>query len=162
MRRLVVAVALLLSASAEAQSLLPGAAPPRAADLVEWRVRAERAAPGAEARVILDAQIAEGWRLYAADSPIGIPFVLTLDALPDGVAAQTLRQGTPQTRFDPVFEEDYTYFAGRARFVQPLRLGAGVAAGTHEVTGAVRYALCDDSICLSPARSTFRVALVVE
>lgn len=160
MRSLVV-LALLLAASVEAQTLGPEA-PPRSADLVEWRVRAERAAPGGEARVVLDAQIAPGWRLYAADSPVGIPFVLTLDPLPARVTARALRQGTPATMYDPVFETDYTYFADRARFVQPLRLGADVGRGEHEVTGRVRYALCDDRICLAPAQSTFRVALVVE
>lgn len=162
MSRFVAILLLLAAASVEAQSLRPEAAPLRSADLVTWRVRAERSAPGAEARMVLDAEIAPGWRLYAADSPIGIPFALTLDALPAGVVSETLRQGTPRTRFDPVFETDYTYFTDRARFVQPLRLGEEVIEGAHEVSGAVRYALCDDSICLAPARSVFRVALVVE
>lgn len=163
MRRLAVLLLLALSASVEAQTM-SGALPevPRAEDLVTWRVRAERAAPGTEARLVLDATIAPGWRLYAADSPVGIPFALSLDALPGGVAARPLRQGPPRTAYDPGFETDYTYYTERARFVQPLRLGAAVARGTHEVTGTIRYAVCDDSICLPPVRSAFRVNLVVD
>ena len=162
MRRLAVLVLLLASASVEAQTLSLGAEPVRASDLVDWRVRAERAAPGAEARVVLDATIAPGWRLYAADSPVGIPFELRLDAVPTGVTPQALRQGPPRTAYDPGFEADYTYYADRARFVKPLRLGDRVSRGTHEVAGTVRYAVCDDSICLPPVQSAFRVDLVVE
>lgn len=163
MRRLAVLILLALPASVEAQTIGGlGAEPVRASDLVAWRVRAERGAPGAEARLVLDATIAPGWRLYAADSPVGIPFELRLDAVPAGVTPQALRQGTPRTAHDPAFGTDYTYYVDRARFVQPFRLGEAVARGPHEVTGVVRYAVCDDSICLPPERSAFRVRLVVE
>ncbi len=155
MARLAVLVALLAAAAVDAQ-------PVRTADVVTWRVRAERAAPGGEARVVLDATIAPGWRLYALDSPVGRPFRLELDPLPEGIEAGPLRQSDPQEGHDEGFDADYTYFAERARFVQPLRVDAAVAPGRREVRGAARYAVCDDSICLPPTRTPFRVPLVIE
>lgn len=156
LRPLIALVVLALAAPiATAQSV-------RSADVVSWQVRAERAQPGGEARVVFDATIAPGWRLYAADSPVGRPVAVSLDALPAGIEALTLRQGPPVRAYDPGFESEYTYFADRARFIQPLRVGDAVRPGAREVTGAVRYAVCDDSVCLAPARLAFRVPLVVE
>lgn len=154
LRPLALALALVTTA-ASAQTV-------RSADVVEWRVRAERGAPGGEARIVLDAEIGPGWRLYAADSPVGRPLAVDLDALPAGVEPLALRQGTPQRGYDEGFESAYTYFAERARIVRPLRIGGGAAAGEHEVTGAVRFAVCNDSVCLAPSRLAFRVPLVVE
>lgn len=152
-------VALLLLALAA----LPAAAQTvRATDVVEWRVRADRAAPGAEARVVLDATIAPGWRLYALGSPVGIPLELSFDALPPRVEAGRLTQAAPREGYDEAFASAYPYFAGTGRVVQVLRVGEGAAAGTHEVTGAVRFAVCDDRVCLPPVRTAFRLPLVVE
>ena len=123
MPRLALFVALLAASAADAQ-------PVRTADVVTWRVRAERAVAGAEARVVLDAQIAPGWRLYALDSPVGRPFQLDLDPLPAGVEAGRLRQSPPERGYDEAFDSAYTYFAGSARFVQSLRVSASVAPGS--------------------------------
>lgn len=155
MPRLVLLVVLLAAAAAEAQ-------PVRTADVVTWRVRAERAAPGDDARLVFDATIAPGWRLYALDSPVGRPFRLDLDPLPAHVAAGPLRQSAPREGYDEAFASDYTYFAGRARFVQALRVADAARPGVQEVTGTAHYAVCDDSMCLPPAQTPFRVPLVVE
>ena len=148
-----------LSAPAGAQGT---GAPPRTEDVVEWSVGVRHAARGGEAAVVLDARIAPGWRLYAVDSPVGRPLSVAVGALPAGVEAGPLRQAAPRAGYDEAFGSDYTYFAGSGRFVQPLRVGAGAAPGRYEVRGSVAYAVCDDSICLPPARASFRVPLAVE
>jgi len=146
-----------------ALAALPVAAQaPRTADLVDWRVRAERAAPGATARLVLDATIAPGWRMYAIGSPVGIPLVLTVGDLPAGVTAGPVGQSETREAHDPVFEQDYPYFAESGRVVQALRVGAGARSGSYEVAGSVRFAICDDRICLPPTTQAFRVPLVVE
>ena len=152
MRRLTLLLALVA---------LPAAAQ-TTADVVSWRVRADRAEPGAPARVVLDAEIAPGWRLYALGSPVGVPLAVTLDALPAGVRAGPLAQGEVREGYDAAFESAYPYFAERGRVVQRVEVGAGVRPGRYDVTGAVRYAVCDDRVCLPPTRTAFRVPLVVE
>ena len=145
-----------------ALAAFPAAAQVRTADVVDWRVRADRAAPGAAARVVLDVTIEPGWRLYALGSPVGIPLAVSFDALPAGVRAGRLAQAPPREGYDAAFESAYPYFAETGRVVQTLHIGADAAPGTHAVSGAVRYAVCDDQICLPPTETAFRVPLVVE
>ena len=161
MRFALAALALLAVSAPPAAAQSPGRAV-RAQDLVDWRVRVQQAERGGEARVVLDAEIAPGWRLYALDSPVGRPLAVTTEPLPAGVEALAPRQSAPRTAYDAAFESDYTYFAGTGRVVLPLRVGRSAERGQHEVRGAVAYAVCDDSICLPPARSAFRVPLRVE
>ena len=141
---------------------LPASAQLRTADVVQWRVRADRAEAGSTARLVLDAEVRPGWRLYAMRSPVGIPLSLALDPLPAGLTPGALRQSQPVEGYDEAFQSDYTYFSERARLVQTVRVGEGLAAGERRVTGTLRYAVCDDSVCLPPTRTTFRVDLVVE
>ncbi len=141
---------------------MPASAQLKTSDVVQWRVRADRAEAGETARVVLDAQVRPGWRLYAMESPVGIPLSLALDPLPAGLTAGALRQSQARQGYDPAFESDYPYFAERARLVQAVRVGEGARPGEREVTGTLRYAVCDDSVCLPPTRTTFRVDLVVE
>ena len=152
------ALALLIALAA-----VPGvlAQPARTLDKVAWRVRAETATPGGEARIVLDAAIEEGWRLYALDSPVGRPLTLTLDPLPAGLVAGALRQSDTRTAFDAGFQQDYSYFARTARLAQTIHVAERVAPGRHLVEGALAFAVCDDSICLPPARVPFRVPIVV-
>jgi thiol:disulfide interchange protein DsbD len=133
----------------------------RATDKVTWRVRAERATPGESARIVLDAEIADGWRLYAFESPVGRPLMVSLDPLPNGLVAGALRQSEPRIGFDAGFEMEYPYFANSARVAQSIQVSETMSAGRHTVRGSVSFAVCDDSICLPPARVPFRVPLVV-
>lgn len=133
----------------------------RAADMVTWRVRAEAAAPGGNAHIYLDAQIQEGWRLYAMGSPVGRPLELTMDELPNGLVAGDVVQDDPETGYDRGFEMEYPYFAGTARVAQILRVSNAMRAGRHTVRGSVSFTVCNDSICLPSARVPFRVPVVV-
>ena len=153
MTRIALLLALLVALPASAQ---------RTSDIVSWRVRADRAQAGGEARVVLDAPIRPGWRLYALGSPVGIPLTVTLDPLPPRVRAARLVQTTPVEGYDQAFERAYPYFAETGRVVQVLAVGEDAEAGSREVSGAVRYAVCDDRICLPPTETAFRVPLVVE
>ncbi|MGB3541899.1 MAG: hypothetical protein WBA11_03130, partial [Rubrivirga sp.] len=81
---------------------------------------------------------------------------------PAGLEAGPLRQSEPREGYDPAFESDYPYFAESARIVQSVRVGRRAPLGTHQVSGTIRYAVCDDSVCLPSARTAFRVPIVVE
>ncbi|WP_412063514.1 protein-disulfide reductase DsbD domain-containing protein [Rubrivirga sp. IMCC45206] len=155
MHRLLFLLAFLTAAPALAQA-------PRTEEVVSWRARAETASPGAQARVVLDATIAPGWRLYALGSTVGIPLVVSLDALPDGIRAVRLAQSEPREGYDEAFASAYPYFAESARVVQVLGVGRRLRPGRREVSGTVRFAVCDDRICLPPASVPFRVPLVIE
>lgn len=136
-------------------------APPRAADLVAWTVAPAVASRGGTARVVFRATIASGWRLYALGSPVGRPLSLAAETLPAGVEALPALQARPQQGYDEAFEQAYPYFSETAEVALPLRVASRAARGRHVVAGTVRYALCDDSICLPPASVSFRTTLTV-
>ena len=108
------------------------------------------------------AALQPGWKMYALDSAVGRPLSVALDPLPAGVAAGDPRQGTPARAYDDVFGAEASTFSGTARIEQPLSVGRRAARGRHTVTGSVRYAVCDATICLPPATAPFRVAVGVQ
>ena len=156
-----VLLALLSTALPAAAQTLGGGEPLTARDVVTWRVGAEHGARGGVASVVLRAEIADGWHLYAVGSPVGRPLEVELLQAPPGVSGGPLRQSDPHEGTDPGLGVPYLYFSEEARVVLPLRIGQGVALGRHTVRGAIRYAVCDDSVCLPPTESRFRVPLVV-
>jgi thiol:disulfide interchange protein DsbD len=113
--------------------------------------------------VTLTAEVAEGWRLYALDSPGGRPLQVTLDPLPAGLHPEGAPgEDVPHDGYDAVLDEAYRYHAGHARVWQALRVRARAPRGPLVVTGRVRYAACNDSICLPPREAPFRARLVVQ
>lgn len=144
----------------EAQQMR-GSRPATTADLVSWGVRSATAARGADAKVILEARIAPGWRLYALDATVGRPLTVTIETTPEGVTVGSATQSTPRTGHDPAFGEDYTYFVDAVRLALPVRVARSADAGRHAVVGTIRYAVCNDSICLPPAATPFRAPLTV-
>ena len=119
--------------------------------------------PGDLAFITLTAEVTPGWRLYALESTGGLPLQVALDPLPDGLRPEgQMREDAPRDGYDEALGEAYRYHAGRARVWQGLRLSERAPRGAHVVTGRVRYAACNDSICLPPREVPFRARLVVQ
>ena len=81
--------------------------------------------------------------------------------LPAGASSTEIFQSNPQRGTDLGLGVPYLYFADRARVEVPVALSRRAAPGRHTVRGAVRYAVCDDSVCLPPSTTRFSVPLVV-
>ena len=112
--------------------------------------------------ITLSAEILEGWRVYAINSPAGRPLTLELDALPNGI----VRYGSPgetdtQIGHDPGLDADYAYHDGSARVWQGLQVQDSAEAGEHVVGGTIRYAACNDEMCLPVKTVPFRTRFVV-
>ncbi|MCH8031012.1 MAG: hypothetical protein IIB09_04250 [Bacteroidetes bacterium] len=112
--------------------------------------------------ITISAEILEGWRVYAINSPAGRPLTLELDALPNGI----VRYGSPgetatQMGHDPGLDADYTYHDGSARVWQGLLVQDSAVAGEHVVTGEIRYAACNDEMCLPVETVPFHARFLV-
>ena len=166
MRRLPALFALAaLTAAPSAQPAFMGGAPPPDPDrLVVWTGPSDpvRLAPGETATATLTLSVAEGWHVYALDSPLGIPLRVEAAALPEGVRAAGLRQSPPVDAIDPSLGEPVRWFDGPATVGLDLATAAGAAPGRHTATVEVRYGVCDDQICLPPQTRTVDVPLLVE
>ncbi|HIG75827.1 MAG TPA: hypothetical protein EYQ24_14960 [Bacteroidetes bacterium] len=135
--------------------------PLRATDLVEWRARIVAGEAPGEARYVVEATVAEGWRLYGTQSQAGIPLAVTFGTLPEGVARQgALRESRTSDGVDEVLGLPYAYHIGSARLAQGLRVDRR-ATGRHRIPVQVRFAVCDDSVCLPPTTVDLAATLSV-
>ncbi|NNF57223.1 MAG: hypothetical protein HKN04_03190 [Rhodothermaceae bacterium] len=158
---------LLLAAPAQAQF-----GPPIPDEVVTWTatVRPPSTAeemtdtfwPGERAYITLTGEILDGWRVYALDTPGGYPAQLTLAALPEGLVRYSVPgEAEPHDGHDTVLDEAYRYHEGRARIWQGVQVSAEAPPGLRVVTGTLRYAACNDEVCIPPRDLPFEVRLIV-
>ncbi|WP_051141261.1 protein-disulfide reductase DsbD family protein [Salisaeta longa] len=134
------------------------------AQQVTWTAEAPPVvAQGDTFTVRLRAQIADGWKMYALDSPPPSRAVnLQWDSLAAGFAPNgPTRQSPPQRGYAPNFKKDVTYFTDTATLRAPMRTTASASTGARSVTGVVEYMVCDPTMCLPPTRTTFNADLRV-
>ena len=145
----ILALALLVPA-ASAQGGRTIGITPHPTDLVEWSARIVPGDGAGEARYVLDVTVAEGWNLYGAESEAGIPLTVTFSRLPEGVATRGgLRESRTVRGMDEALGLPYAYHVGRGRVSQGLRVDRR-ASGRHRIRASVRFAVCNDSVCLPP------------
>lgn len=119
-------------------------------------------APGDRVFLTVKAQVLDGWRVYAMGSTGGLPLAFSLNAPPSWVSIEGVPgQSNTRETYDPVLEETYQYHAGEARFWQALRISDDAPTGSTEITGKVRFAACNDEVCLPPRDVPFRALLTV-
>jgi len=157
-----------LSATAGAQIAeidMGAPAAPAPENVVAWNATVRPVAGSAGTyRITVTGRIAEGWRVYAmAPSVTGRPLAVGLADLPPGFEVIVPPRETAPTRAgrDEVLGVDYDYFAGLVTVEADVRAGAGARPGRHVVRGSVRYAACDERICLSPRTVRFEAPVTV-
>jgi thiol:disulfide interchange protein DsbD len=103
---------------------------------------------GSEVELVIEARIAPGWHIYAADGPAGsgIPTSLTWK-LPDGVEPAGEWQ-YPKTARGA--EEQTEIYEGNLRFRRPLRITERAKAGPLEIRCELTYQACNAFRCQPP------------
>jgi len=150
--------------TAQAMRGLPNLSGGRAArtPVVTWNARAvpER---GGTYRIEVTGQIEDGWKVYAMRSRAGRPLVASVGDLPAGfrlVGAPT-EVGDTRVGYDDALGIEYPYFADRVGVAARVTAGRNVRPGRYVVRGSVRYAACDDRICLPPRDVPFEATVTV-
>jgi DsbC/DsbD-like thiol-disulfide interchange protein len=139
----------LLPYCVQAQDIGPGT------DYVEWttRVVPVEATAGDTVAVILHARISPGWKMYALDSPRptrGVQWILDL-AKGQGETGEIVQFGQ-RRGYDPNFSMEVSYYEEEARLERRVVLSDGVGAGAQTIAGRVVFMVCNDRLCLPPAR----------
>lgn len=132
---LLLTLVLLISPWAQAQLVKPPV----------WNVRLEGKdlMVGKQATVVLEAQIPMGWYVYSNDfdkslGPLLTEFIPANSA--DFSVAGKLQGIQAKKKYDEVFEGDITYFMGKGRFEQPVKL----LKMSGKITGSLEYQMCTD------------------
>ena len=132
---LLLALVLLISPWAQAQLVKPPV----------WNVRLEGKGltVGKQATVVMEAQIPMGWYVYSNDFDKNLGPLLT-EFVPastsDYSVASKLQAIQPKKKYDEVWEGDITYFMGKGRFEQPIKL----LKPSGKVIGSLEYQMCTD------------------
>ena len=128
-------------------------------DPVRWTTSVTRV-NDSTARLVMDAQIDEGWHLYSQFMKFGPdqfgpePTVFQL-RLPAGIRriGQVQELSKVHEEAAPLFDGLVVRsFEGKARFAQDVRVYRAMA----EITGTVNYMACDDRQCLAPQERSLR------
>jgi thiol:disulfide interchange protein DsbD len=126
---------LLLSPLAQAQLVKPPV----------WIVRLEGKdlTVGKQATIVLEAQIPMGWYVYSNDfdkslGPLLTEFVAASST--DYAVAGKLQAIQPKKKYDEIWEGDVTFFMGKGRFEQPVKL----LKTSGKVAGSLEYQMCSD------------------
>lgn len=109
-------------------------------------------------RVIITADIKEGWHLYSQHidpmaGPIPTQFVFAKN---EAVSLEgEVEELEPIRKYDPNFEADVLYFEQHTQFVQQVQLQENTV-----LTCTVTFMVCDDEKCLPPVDETLRINLI--
>ncbi|PSQ95676.1 MAG: hypothetical protein BRD55_08535 [Bacteroidetes bacterium SW_9_63_38] len=133
-----------------------------AASKVTWAVEGDTLAPGEAGAVTLRASIADGWKMYAPDSPpptVGVS-VTTVEAARLAVSNEMDYTGA-STTYDPHFGKEVHFFSGEARLRLPVSSPDDVPSGSYSLQGTLRFMVCTDEICLPPATESLEATMVI-
>ena len=130
-------------------------------DEVVWRTSApEEVEAGTSFQLDLTAKIADGWYVYALDSPAGKPLAVLFDPLPEGIRLGIPEQVSATDSYDENFGSPVRYFEESAAISIRADLAPDLGAGAYELTGKLDYQYCNDRLCI-PKVEPFRFSFAV-
>ena len=143
-----------------------------ALDHVTWTTRTDPAvvAQGHATRLVFQGDIGEEtpedgpWKMYALGSPKPSRAVhVTVADLPNGIGQTGAWQQTGEkTGYDPNFRKDVVYFQKQALIWADLAVAADAEIGTRTLSGEIEFMICNNKICLPPARVPFETVVDVK
>jgi thiol:disulfide interchange protein DsbD len=132
-------------------------------DPVEWSLELQPATSAPGQRVVghLTARIEEGWHLYSSTTAVKqVATRVTVEEHP-AVAEWKAYQPKPVVQFDPNFQQDSELYENEAVFLIEAVLKQDAPAGASELQATVRYAACNDRLCLPPRNKSTAATLTV-
>ena len=127
-------------------------------DPVKWNYVAIKKSDK-EYTVNISATLQPGWHIYSINTPNGGPVPTTFSFKKNPLVTlegDTKENGKLSTIYDDVFGVDVKYYSETVMFAQPLKLKSAVKTN---LSGTIKYMLCNDKMCLPPKTIPFNVQL---
>lgn len=127
-----------------------------AEERVQWTLKtvSDEAKPGDRIEILITANIARGWHIYAMSpieeevGPLPTSIALQLgDLLPEGEVVQP----TPLRKMDKAFGKIVESFEREVTFTQRARVPETATPGERKLSAKVQFMACNDRSCLPPA-----------
>lgn len=127
-------------------------------DPVKWNYSATKKTDK-EYTVTIDATLPGAWHIYSISTPPDgpVPTSISFKKNPLVTLDGTVKEnGKLKTDHDAVFGVDVKYYADKVEFVQNVKLKSAVKTN---VTGTIKYMVCNDKMCLPPKTIPFNIQL---
>ena len=127
-------------------------------DPVKWDYSATKKSDK-EYAVTIDATLPGAWHIYSINTPADgpVPTSISFKKNPLVTLDGTVKEnGKLKTDHDAVFGVDVKYYADKVEFVQNVKLKSAVKTN---VTGTIKYMVCNDKMCLPPKTIPFNIQL---
>jgi hypothetical protein len=127
-------------------------------DPVKWKYVAIKKT-GQEYTVNILATLSAGWHIYSMNTPDGGPVATAFSfkknplVIIDGKPTEA---GNLSTIHDDVFGVDVKYFSETVTFAQTVKLKSAVKTN---LSGSIKYMVCNDKMCLPPKTIPFNIQL---
>ena len=131
----------------------------------ESRVEPALARPGEHVRLVITAEIADGWYIYSLEpqGEFAPPPTLVTVASNSGLAPRgPAYEVNPQVKTDQVFDMTLAFHKKAARFYQNFEVPEREPSGELPLNAVIRYQACNDRICTPPRKEPILAALNVE
>ena len=126
---------------------------------VHWGTAVEKTGDGIY-DIRFTARIDSPWHMYDMGPYDGGPNATAFTFTPNGnytLVGKTRQESKPSKKFDPLFDMEIGTFAGRAVFVQQVKLVP--PAGGARIAVNIEWMACDETSCLPPADRDFTVTI---
>jgi hypothetical protein len=127
-------------------------------DPVKWNYSATKKSDK-EYTVTIDATLPGEWHIYSINTPADgpVPTSISFKKNPLITLAGTVKEnGKLKSEHDEIFGVDVKYYADKVEFVQNVKLKSAVKTN---VTGTIKYMVCNDKMCLPPKTIPFNIQL---
>lgn len=123
---------------------------------IQWNFTSEKVSDD-EYKIILQADLEEGWHLYTQDPGEGpLPTVYSLESNDNYTLVGGFTESDFITKLEPVFDDqELSFFEKHAEIFQTIKVNGALS----EVKGMVTYMVCNDEMCMPPTDQGFLINL---
>jgi len=127
-------------------------------DPVKWNYSATKNSDQ-EYTLVISASLAPSWHIYSMNTPNGGPVPTTFSFKKNPlvtIQGKTTETGKAKTIHDDIFGIDVKYYGETVSFAQVIKLKSPVKTN---LSGTVKYMVCNDKMCLPPKTVPFNIQL---
>ncbi len=127
-------------------------------DVVKFSYEAKKKANG-EYDILITASLQKPWHIYSQNTEKGGPLPTKINFSPNPLLTlqgKVKEEGKLEKVFDENFKKNVLYYSNKVVFVQTVKLKGKVQTN---ITGNIKYMVCDDEMCLPPTKKSFDIKL---
>ena len=127
-------------------------------DPVKWNYASTKKSDK-EYTLTISATLSPAWHIYSVSTPDNGPVPTTIAFNKNSLLSldgSLKENGKLKTEHDEIFGVDVKYYAEKVEFTQAVKLKAAVKTN---ISGTVKYMVCNDKVCLPPKTVPFNIQL---